>query len=167
MSRQKKTRTIYMQIKPSGHRGSAGYPRYFALVENSFINVPKGYHFFFTMTRSPLYYGSYRCQRWSAIGIIANVNDTSLCIDNGICLANDKAILKDVSEISGAPTAWTGSWSFPADDMDPTGSSDPSTIACSFVFDPSLVRPTASFAVSPPPSLGTFVGLDANGITAF
>ena len=47
--------------------------------------------------------------------------------------------------------------------MNSTGFPSPSTIACSFVFNPPLVRPTALSAVFSP-SVGTFVNLDAGRV---
>ena len=49
--------------------------------------------------------------------------------------------------------------------MNSTGFPSPSTIACSFVFSPPLVRPTALSAVFPP-SVSTFVNLDAGRVQA-
>ena len=49
--------------------------------------------------------------------------------------------------------------------MNSTGFPSPSTIACSFVFNPPLVRPTALSAVFSP-SVGTFVNLDAGRVQA-
>ena len=67
--------------------------------------------------------------------------------------------------LSSSSTAWSESWSFPADSMNSTGFPSPSTIACSFVFNPPLVRPTAlSVAFFPP--IGAFVDLDAGRVQA-
>ena len=49
--------------------------------------------------------------------------------------------------------------------MNSTGFPSPSTIACSFVFNPPLVRPTALSAVFSP-SVGTFVNLDTGRVQA-
>ncbi len=68
-----------------------------------------------------------------------------------------------ISTLSSISTAWTESWLFPADSMNSTGFPSPSTIACSFVFNQPLVRPTASSAVFSP-SVSTFVNLDAGKV---
>ena len=73
-------------------------------------------------------------------------------------------LLPLISAFSSSSIAWTESWSFPADNMNSTGFPSTSTIACSFVFDPPLVRPIASSAVFP--SVGTFVNLDAGRVQA-
>lgn len=57
------------------------------------------------------------------------------------------------------------SWSFPADRRNVTGLPRPSTIACSLVFRPPLVRPTALSAVFPP-AVGAFMHLDTSGVHA-
>ena len=49
--------------------------------------------------------------------------------------------------------------------MNSTGFPSPSTIVCSFVFNPPLVRPTALSAVFSP-SIGAFVNLDAGRVQA-
>ena len=49
--------------------------------------------------------------------------------------------------------------------MNSTGFPSPSTTACSFVFNPPLVRPTALSAVFSP-SVGAFVNLDAGRVQA-
>jgi len=72
-------------------------------------------------------------------------------------------LLPLISTFSSNSTAWAESWSFPADSMNSTGFPSPSTIACSFVFNPPLVRPIALSAVFFP-SIGTFVNLDAGGV---
>lgn len=57
------------------------------------------------------------------------------------------------------------SWSFPGDRRKATGFPRPSTIVCSFVFSPPLVRPTALSAVFSP-AVGTFVYFDAGRVYA-
>ena len=80
-------------------------------------------------------------------------------------LRNHLSFWKKHSTNFSSSTAWTESWSFPADSMNSTGFPSPSTIACSFVFNPPLVRPTALSAVFPP-TVGAFVNFDAGRVYA-